>query len=249
MDLVSRYHLRTSRRPPLRVAKDVVRRALMRARYRYYVQGSGARAVGLLPSRVRRLAGLDDAAARTSRRIELGAGPYPQPGYLHVDLDTRAPHLEAVAEAWSLPFPTGWAQEILAIHILEHIHPRQLERTLSEWNRVLAPGGRVRVHVPNSPELMRCYLEASDSAAKWTFMGALMGMYCGPTTSGPQELSIPADHQIFFDRPLLEEVLATAGFTELTDLTEVVVDRHTEGWRPAVEHYSIVFEAAKPALR
>jgi SAM-dependent methyltransferase len=229
-----------------RLIRPAVRRWLVTLRKRYYVAGAGAWLVGLLSQRLRTRLGFEDEGARFTRRIELGAGPYPRPGYLHVDIDPHAPHLEALAPAWALPFPDGWATEILSIHALEHVQPRLLSRTLREWRRVLCPGGIVRVHVPNSPALMQAYLVADTAREKWMLSGALLGQYCGPQTSGPADIEVPSDHQILFDPNLLLGSLAETGFVDLVDLTEQVSDRHTEAWRPIVERYSIVVEARNP---
>jgi SAM-dependent methyltransferase len=227
-------------------ARGAARRALVRLRRGYYADGAAAPAIERLPRRWRTRLGLEDERARLTRRIEIGAGPYPQPGYLHVDVDPHAAHLEARAEAWALPFPDGWADEILSIHALEHIHPSLLRRTLREWHRVLRHGGLVRIHVPNSPALMAAYLAAQTPSRKWMLSGALLGMYCGPEVRGPDDLAVPSDHQILFDAPLLLASLEEVGFVELADLTQEVTDRHTEPWREVVDRYSIVVEGRKP---
>jgi predicted SAM-dependent methyltransferase len=217
----------------------------MALRRRYYVHGTLSSVVGLLPNLARERLGLDDETAGSRRRIEIGGGPFPRPGYLHVDVDADARHLEAQAVAWALPFPSDWADEVLAIHALEHVHPRLLQRTLREWHRVLRPGGVVRVHVPNSPALMKAYLAAEDDARRWMMSGALLGMYCGPDLRGPEDLPTESDHQILFDRALLHTALEDAGFVALTDLTETVTDRHTEAWSEVVSRYSLVAEGRK----
>ncbi len=213
-------------------------------RRRYYCEGKGRAAVPRLPRAVRTRLGLDDASAVGSRRIEIGGGPFPQPGYVHVDIDPHARHLEAFAPAWKLPFPDGWASEILAIHSLEHVHPKMLLPTLREWNRALAPGGRVQVHVPNTPELVESFL-SSPVEGKWATMGSVLGMYCNPDVRDPDELTVRSDHQLMFDWELLSWALTSAGFVEPEDLTETVVDRHTESWREVVPHYSLVGAATK----
>ena len=95
----------------------------------------------------------------------------------------------------------------------------------------LAPGGVMRVHVPNSPALMDAYLAAEDDSRRWMLSGALLGMYGSPAIRGPEDIPSDADHQILFDRPLLFAALQEAGFVDLEDLTETVSDRHTDGWK------------------
>lgn len=229
----------TLRRP----ARDAVQWLLAPLRRRYYVE-ERTRAVRLLPGFVRRRAGLEDRSAVGSRRLEIGGGPFPREGCIHVDADRGARHLEAVAPAWSLPFEDGWAREIVAVHSLEHVHPRLLLTTLREWHRVLEPGGEVRVHVPNARQLVESFLD-SPVEQKWRTMGALLGMYSHPGVRSPEELAVPADHQLMFDWELLRWALTSAGFREVTDLTDEVRDQHTEAWREVVSRFSLVASAQR----
>jgi methyltransferase family protein len=224
----------------------VLQRSTVGVRRRYYLHGRGRTAVGLLSQGLRGIVGLDDESAIGSRRLEIGGGPHAQRGYVHVDIDPGAHHLEWVAPAWKLPLPDGWAHEISAIHALEHVEPARLVDTLCEWRRVLAPGGRVQVHVPNGPALMQAF-RARPVEEKWPIMGSLLGMYCGPEIRDPRGLSARSDHQLIFDVPLLSWALETAGFADVRDLTGVAEDRHTEPWRELVLDYSLIAEARKPA--
>jgi SAM-dependent methyltransferase len=237
------------RRPRgLRIARRLFRalqRGTVPLRRAYYLDDPGGQAVARLPHGVRALLGLDDDSAIGSRRLEIGGGPHAQRGFLHVDIDPGAHHLEWVAPAWALPVPDGWATEIAAVHALEHVEPARLLPTLSEWNRVLAPGGRVRVHVPNGPALMEAFI-SRPVPEKWPIMGSLLGMYCGPAVRRPEGLDLRSDHQLIFDAPLLTWALTEAGFTEVRDLTDAVEDRHSMAWRELVPKYSLIAEAAKP---
>lgn len=213
-------------------------------RRRHYCGESGSSLVRTLPPTWRRKLGLADESAVGSRRIEVGGGPFPQPGYVHVDIDRHARHLEAFAPAWKLPFPDAWATEILAIHSLEHVHPRMLVPTLREWHRVLAPNGRVQIHVPNTEELTASFL-ASPVEDKWRVMGALLGMYSHAGVHSAEELEVDSDHQITFDWPLLCWALESAGFQDIVDRTGEVSDTHTELWTDAVAHFSLIAQASK----
>jgi SAM-dependent methyltransferase len=228
-----------------RFAYRALQRATVPARRRYYLDGTGRRAVARLPAPVRRVVGLDDEAAIGSRRLEIGGGPHAQHGFLHVDIDPGAHHLEWVAPAWELPLADGWATEIVAVHALEHVEPSRLLDTLREWRRVLAPDGRVEIHVPNGPALMEAFV-SRPVQEKWPIMGSILGMYCSPEVRDPRGLSLRADHQLIFDVPLLTWALESAGFEAVRDLTGVMEDRHTRPWQGLVRDYSLIAEARKP---
>jgi SAM-dependent methyltransferase len=223
----------------------LVQRVTVPVRRRYYLAGGGRRAIERLPAFVRAVAGLDDPSAIGSRRLEIGGGPHAQRGFLHVDIDPGAHHLEWVAPAWRLPVPDGWASEIVAIHALEHVEPARLLETLEEWHRALAPGGRVELHVPNGPALMRAFVER-PVPEKWPIMGSILGMYCSPEVRSPSGLTTRSDHQLIFDVPMLRWALESAGFAAVRDLTGVAEDRHSASWRPLVPDYSLIAEARKP---
>jgi SAM-dependent methyltransferase len=212
-------------------------------RRRFYVER--AEPIPRAVARLRRLID-DDPAAVGSRRIKIGGGWYPTPGYIHVDSDLSACHLEYRAQAWELPFPDNWAEELTAIHVLEHILPSKQGQTLAEWHRVLQPGGRLRVHVPNAPAIMRAYLE-SDRLTRWRMSGALLGQYCGPELSGPESLNVRSDHQVLFDSDMLGASLLAAGFVHPVDTTLDARDRHSARWQEVVPNFSLAFTAQKAA--
>jgi SAM-dependent methyltransferase len=219
----------------LRVGQHAIAIAVRR---RYYVQKRPT------PLWLRARMGLDDDEAYANRRIEVGGGPHPQRGFVHVDNDPSAAHLEALTDAWNLPIEDDWAEELVAVHVLEHVEPPRLRQTLSEWHRVLQPGGSLRVHVPNGLALMRAFIEAPVDG-KWRAMGSLLGQYCGPSASTPAELSCRSDHQIIFDPDLLTWALAEASFVDVTDVSQRIRDRHSDAWDAVIPSYSLVMEARK----
>lgn len=204
--------------------------------------------VGRLPRPFVLAAGLDDLAAIHSRKVEIGGGPYPTPGYVHVDIGNGARHLEHRSPAWTLPFASGWAEEILAVHSLEHVHPSAILKTLREWHRVLLPGGRLEIHVPNTPDLFNAFV-AGDVRAKWALNGAILGMSCPPTVADPQELTHSAQHQILFDFPLLDDLLARTQFVDVVDCTSQLEDRHSVDWALHLESFSLIVTCRKPSER
>ncbi len=55
-----------------------------------------------------------------------------------------------LADARAMPLPDRSVDLVTMLDVVEHLAPRELERTLSETRRVLRPGGRVFIHTaPN----------------------------------------------------------------------------------------------------
>jgi SAM-dependent methyltransferase len=222
-------------------------RNMTRVPRRMLAEGKGQWLARALPGKVLRVFELDVSPVRPLR-IELGSGPWPTPGYVHVDMDRRAKHLEYLAPLWSLPFPDGSAVEILAIHCLEHVHPGGLEKTLAEWRRVLAPGGVLRIHVPDATYLFEAYSHG-DTGKKLAITNALFGYYLPAgrlRLSDFVSASPKPDHMTMFDFELLADLLTTAGFSEICNESGTHADRHDEAWVGVVDKFSLIVCAARP---
>ena len=91
-----------------------------------------------------------------SIKLNLGSGPRPLDGY--VNLDIADGH-----DARSLSdYADESVDEVRASHVLEHINFRETDAVLREWVRVLKPGGRLRIAVPNALVCMRGIIETVD---------------------------------------------------------------------------------------
>lgn len=162
-------------------------------------------------------------------RVELGSGGFPSPGYVHVDADRLARHVEHIAPASALPFADGTVAELLAIHILEHVHASVLLPTLAEWRRVLRPGGYAQIHVPDAATVFAAYLDQPPEM-KWTLLIPIFGKTSHARDGRPDALDLER-HHVIYDFALLERVLLDAGFARVEDVSDQVTDRHTEKWR------------------
>ena len=207
----------------LRLLRGYAAPPLRRARTR-----GGAGWVRHLPAHLRQDLQLDGEVV-DPLRIEIGSGDFPSPGYVHVDANRWARHVEHVSPASRLPFPDGTAEELLAVHILEHVHASDLLPTLREWRRVLRPGGFAQIHVPDAATVFAAYLD-SPPEAKWTVMIPIFGMTSHARLGRPDALDLER-HHVIYDFPLLERVLLDAGFDRVEDFSAEVTDRHIEGWR------------------
>jgi len=87
------------------------------------------------------------------RRLNLGCGWDLRDGYLNVDLHAfHGPDL--MADVTELPMlSSGRYEEIVAQDVLEHLPRTATLPTLAEWNRLLAPRGRLTLRVPSLLDL------------------------------------------------------------------------------------------------
>lgn len=95
-----------------------------------------------------------------SRKLEIGSGYNPQPGYKHLDVRRGLPELDYVVDfsKQKLPMVDSTMQEILANHVIEHISWRRLPFVIKEWYRVLMPGGKLVLRTPNLKFICESYL-------------------------------------------------------------------------------------------
>lgn len=93
------------------------------------------------------------------RRLHLGCGPLRAKGYCNVDI-TPYESVDVVDDISKLRrFPDGFAQSIYACHVLEHFSHAEVPVILSRWFRVLAPGGELRLSVPDIDRIVRIYVK------------------------------------------------------------------------------------------
>jgi predicted SAM-dependent methyltransferase len=97
-----------------------------------------------------------------TRKLEIGSGNRPLEGYEHLDINPDCPHVEYVSPMDNIPTEDNVFEEVIAIHVLEHASWRDTSQILSEWVRVLAPGGKVKIALPNLRFIMQSYLDAKN---------------------------------------------------------------------------------------
>jgi len=139
-----------------------------------------------------------------ARKIELGAGANPRPGYLHLDI-RQGREIHVVADSLHLPLRTAVADEIYMRHHLEHFTEQEAESIMSQVFRVLKPGGALYVIVPN---LEFHIWQFSHGNKKWAMAG-----FWGWQRN---EFDI---HKWGYTYDLLREKLETVGFQGIQNLT------------------------------
>lgn len=138
--------------------------------------------------------------------------------------------------------------EVYASHILEHFGHADALNALREWVRVLKPGGRIRIAVPNFAYIAESYLAGHpDRHAHYLFGGQV----------DPDDF-----HQTCFDEEHLTRLMEMVGLTEikpwkseLQDCASLPVSLNLEGIKgeagpltPFPKHRRIVAVMSMPRL-
>ncbi len=79
-------------------------------------------------------------------RLNLGACDRRIPGFLSVDIAPPADIIADLSQAW--PWPDSSVDEVAAFDLFEHLPDRV--HTMNELHRVLKPGARATIEVPNA---------------------------------------------------------------------------------------------------
>lgn len=99
-----------------------------------------------------------------SRKLNIGCGFDYRKGYVNVDLHARH-NPDVVGDVLDLAmFETGYAEELVAQDVLEHVMRTDVRKALFEWNRVMAKGGTLFVRTTDVVALTRA-LEAPENQA------------------------------------------------------------------------------------
>jgi SAM-dependent methyltransferase len=206
-------------------------------------------------------------------KLNLGAGPnWQREGWHKLDHNIlfpfRLPH-----QAWDLPWEDETIEVVFASHVFEHISHYWIEKTLSEINRVMIPGGILRILTPDLEVLCRAYLNRDMEKLKLfinddncgtgngikTSLGpaqALLGFLYSPgfdnflINSSRSELLGGYAHVFCYDYELLSNLLSFYGFSriERKNIDESRIEDHKELRVTRYDNdkeYSLILECEK----
>lgn len=173
------------------------------------------------------------------------------PGFVHVDL-CDMPHIDHKSTINSLPFfKTDSVDLIYCSHALEYFDRDEVRQVLKEWFRVLAPGGLLRIAVPDFQALLNIYQKTGELDF---ILGPLYGKMNISTSDGPAVLY----HKTTYDETSLRSILIECGYilTERWDWRKTEhagVDDHSQAFFPHMQKdsgmlLSLNMQARKPKL-
>ena len=103
---------------------------------------------------------------REARYLNVGCGRKPRPGFINLDY-TWQPGVDLLWDLnWRLPFPENALRGLYTEHCMEHLPLEAVTgHVLSEFYRVLEPGGRLRLIVPDGGLYLKLYCESHVNPA------------------------------------------------------------------------------------
>ena len=102
-------------------------------------------------------------------RLNLGCGNKIREGWINVDFESNysGKKPDVSCDLRKLPFPDNYADEIEAVHVLEHFLPWETGEVLDEWIRVLKPSGTLAIEVPCFEKVMQAFVDKKATQAHW----------------------------------------------------------------------------------
>lgn len=153
-------------------------------------------------------------------KLNVGCGKRSLPGYTGVDAVKR-PAADIVAFAHAIPVKNGSADEIIAIHLWEHFYRWECDKVINEWKRILVPGGKLILELPNLRKCCENLLIGRCDAGKTPDQLSMWGLY-----GDPRDKDQYMTHRWGWTPESLTEFLTAHGFT---DIVEVPTQFHLVG--------------------
>ena len=177
-------------------------------------------------------------------KLHLGCGPRFIEGYVHVDAVPHD-HVDIVSTIDKLPFIEDNSVDVIYnCHVLEHFQRNVAVDVLTEWCRVLKPGGTLRTSVPDFEALCELYVKNRE-----------LGEVIGPLF-GRQDYLYNFHYNVF-DMASITADLTAAGFTNIErydwrDTDHAEVDDYSQAYVPHMDKengtlISLNVSANKPA--
>ena len=141
-------------------------------------------------------------------KLHLGAGKKLLDGWENIDAPGSGAPVEM--DVRHLTYRDDSADEIMAIHVVEHIAIADVGAMFDEWFRVLRPGGRVVIEVPCREHVFSVI--ASGMKDQRTHDAVMCALYGDPGT----HRTVADVHRWLWSKAEMAMLLADAGFADIT---------------------------------
>lgn len=176
--------------------------------------------------------------------LNLGSGPrgLASPNWMNLDgyADTNVDYLVDLSRP--LPVPDNAFDGIFSEHVQEHFSLEDGIALLRECHRILAPGGCIRIVMPDAEKIMRTYFENPTELTSHRSTSTNV-----PMATVNDYFRQRYEHQCLYDFGLARYALEAAGFSEVTRVgfgegrsdREMILDDSKYAWE------SLYVEAVK----
>lgn len=147
------------------------------------------------------------------KKLNLGCGNKRIEGYVNVDI-VKIPEVDEVFNFYEIPYQDNTISAISSEHSLEHVSAQKARDAIKEWFRVLEPGGKLELYIPDLELCAKGYVEGNN---KRTINGFREKDWYKMTLYGAQraENGSDAEHQFHltgFSKEEIKTLLEEAGF-------------------------------------
>jgi len=156
------------------------------------------------------------------RKLQIGSGYNMLEGWLNADFNpsTRQPGQIYLNATHRFPFPDESIDYVFSEHMIEHIWWPDGQTMLKESNRILRPGGRIRISTPNLESIVSL-LDQPLTPLKEQYIKLSTDKYIPHAIDYQPGFVInnffwDFGHYFVYDTKTLELALRTAGFTDIT---------------------------------
>lgn len=167
-------------------------------------------------------------------RINLGCGAKVWPGFINVDLPNNwtGKQPDVVADVTKpLPFSDGYADEVHAYHLFEHLHRNEAPNILLDWIRVLKPGGALILEMPCLDKILALFDYYAQNQKPIDPRLTMWGLFGDPGYKNDAMV-----HRWCYSVAELTNLLQEAGMTGIIEETpkthQPVRDMRIVSWRP-----------------
>jgi predicted SAM-dependent methyltransferase len=181
--------------------------------------------------------------------VNIGSGGCGLPGWVNVDFAPGANMTLLLDIRKRLPFADGSARRFFTEHVVEHLNfGDDVPLLFSEFHRVLAPDGVLRIAVPDARRFLLAY--ALKDAAEWRSLGWALDNFPDDICSQMQAINHifhqDGEHLFGYDFETISLMLRKAGFrTVLQQPFGVSVDPALAIDQEVYRDYSLYVDAVK----
>jgi SAM-dependent methyltransferase len=151
-----------------------------------------------------------------TRKLQIGCGRNPLPGWLNCDLYPDSHDVLHMDARGRFPLPDGAFDYVFSEHMIEHVSYAEGASMLAECHRVMKPGGRIRVSTPDLRFLIDLYGEQKSplqqAYIRWATQTFTPGAPAADETFVINNYVRDWGHLFIYDERTLRASLERAGF-------------------------------------